>query len=230
MKNKKITLKEFFNSDRSLAIHCDTEEKANILLKAFDKMGKKWNSSTLYTKESNYEWYKEETCYYNDGTYCKKDWCLTMGAKVYEFEEVKLGNRTMNDNVKKVFEILGVEPNEVFKIKDDKNKEPRYRYFFDDNLTLKFLNDTCEEWLFASAKTFMELIKGTYTIIKLPKKKKLRDITVEEYTTWKTKNCSKCNNCIFKNVNCNENSVGYWINNKDLYSDKFLDQEVEVPE
>lgn len=228
---KKITLNEFWNSPEKLAIHCDTEEKANILLKAFDKMGKKWNSSTLYTKESNYEWYEEKTCYSNKGFFCSNEIYSAMNFKIYEFEEVELGGRTMNDNAKKIFEMLGIEPNQEFKIKDDKNKEPRYRYFFDDNLTLKFLNDTCEECFFASAKTFMELIKGTYTIIKLPKKKKkLRDITIEEYTTWKTKNCSKCKNCILKNVNCSEYVVGCWINNKDLYSDKFLDQEVEVPE
>lgn len=231
MKNKKITLKEFFNSDENLVIHCDTEEKANILLKAFDKMGKKWCDGSSYLKYNSWGDYKEETCYSNEGEFCSKGFYLSMNLKVYEFEDVELGGRTMNDNVKKIFKMLGVEPYEVFKIKDSGDEYWHHRYFFDDNLTLKFLDNSSKEWLFASSDTFMGLVKGTYTIIKLPKKKKkLRDITIEEYTTWKTKNCSKCKNCIFKNVNCSEYSAGCWINNKDLYSDKFLDQEVEIPE
>lgn len=138
----------------------------------------------------------------------------------------------MNENVKKVFDMLSVKPNEKFKIRDDKNKEPRYRYFFDDNLTLKFLNDTCEECFFASAKTFMELIKGTYTIVKLPKKKKLRDWTIDDLKKWTNVNCREltCDGCLFRNVFCSTYGIRVWIKHKDLYSDKFLDQEVEVPE
>lgn len=223
---KKITLNEFWNDSELCAIHCDTEEKANILLKAFDKMGKKWCDGSSYLKYNLWGEYKEGTCYSNEGMYCYKKHYLGMNYKIYEFEEVELGGRTMNDNVKKIFEMLGVKPYEEFKFKDDKNKEPKYRYFFDDTLTLKFLNDTRGECSFASAKTSMELIKGNYTLIKLPKKKKLRDITVEEYTMWHKKNCHlKCEKCIFNNVICGLNS---WVNHKDLYSDNFLDQEVEA--
>lgn len=38
---KKITLKEFWNSKKRMAIHCDSEEKAIDLLNAFDKLGKR---------------------------------------------------------------------------------------------------------------------------------------------------------------------------------------------
>lgn len=229
---KKITLNEFWNSPEKLAIHCDTEEKANILLKAFDKMGKKWSNDTSYLKCNLWGVYEKETCYSNRYMYAYKSSYLYDGIKVYEFEEVELGGRTMNDNAKKIFEMLGIEPNQEFKIKDDKNKEPRYRYFFDDNLTLKFLNDTCEECFFASAKTFMELIKGTYTIVKLPKKKKLRDWTIDDLKKWTNVNCREltCDGCLFRNVFCSTYGIRVWIKHKDLYSDKFLDQEVEVPE
>lgn len=37
-----MTLEEFFKSKEGLAIHCDTEDKANRLLKAFDRLGEKW--------------------------------------------------------------------------------------------------------------------------------------------------------------------------------------------
>lgn len=229
---KKITLNEFWNSPELCAIHCKTKKGAIKLLTAFDKMGKKWCDGSSYLKYNSWGAYKEETCYSNKGEFCSKGFYLGTIYRVYEFEEVELGGRTMNDNAKKIFEMLGIEPNQEFKIKDDKNKEPRYRHFFDDNLTLKFLNDTCEECFFASAKTFMELIKGTYTIVKLPKKKKLRDWTIDDLKKWTNVNCREltCDGCLFRNVFCSTYGIRVWIKHKDLYSDKFLDQEVEVPE
>lgn len=223
---EKITLNEFWNMSKKCAIHCKTKEEAIKLLTAFDKMGKRWANDESYLRNDHWDEYKEDTCYSNEHTYGYKSLYSDNGTKVYDFEEVEL----MNDNVKKVFDMLGIEPNQEFKIKDSGDDYWHHRYFFDEDLTLKFLDNSSKEWLFASSDTFMGLVKGTYTIVKFPKKKKLRDITIEEYTTWKTKNCSKCKNCIFKNVNCSEYSAGCWINNKDLYSDKFLDQEVEVPE
>ena len=50
MEDNKITLEEFWNSKEKLAIHCDTEEKAIKLLRAFNKMGKKWKSRDSYKK------------------------------------------------------------------------------------------------------------------------------------------------------------------------------------
>lgn len=87
---KKITLSEFFKNDEKLAIHCDTEEKANLLLKAFDKMGKKWFAGNSYLERNEWGVYKKETCYSNDGLYCYKVFYLDMNFKVYEFEEVIL--------------------------------------------------------------------------------------------------------------------------------------------
>lgn len=65
--------------------------------------------------------------------------------------------------------------------------------------------------------------------------KKLRDVTPEEYNEYTNRNCNttKCKDCIFYQSNCSvEDRGGGWIFNKDLYSDKFLDQtiEVEVPD
>ena len=87
---KKITLSEFFKNDEKLAILCDTEEKANLLLKAFDKMGKRWRSNQSYLEENNWRGFKEKTCYENDGTYCCKEFYLGTSYIVYEFEDVIL--------------------------------------------------------------------------------------------------------------------------------------------
>lgn len=60
--------------------------------------------------------------------------------------------------------------------------------------------------------------------------KKLKDVTYEELKEWYRINCDNhCNGCIFDNVYCCIiNSNHQWIHHKDLYSDKFLNQTIEV--
>ncbi len=68
------------------------------------------------------------------------------------------------------------------------------------------------------------------------KKVKLRDLTEEQFKKY----CKSftgngnygrdCDKCVFHNVSCTLFYDSYWIKHKDLYSDKFLDQEVEVEE
>lgn len=88
--NKKITLKEFWESEEELAIHCDTEEKAKALLSAFDKMGKKWLSGDLYSTCSYWNNYNRETVYYNNRIYGDLLFARNRNIKVYEFEDVDL--------------------------------------------------------------------------------------------------------------------------------------------
>lgn len=91
---KEITLKEFWNNKgiKRMAIHCDTKEKANTLLKAFNKMGKKWSSGCSYTSFNNYEDYQNKTCYSNDGCFAYYDWYKRYGYMIYEFDKVDLDN------------------------------------------------------------------------------------------------------------------------------------------
>ena len=124
----------------------------------------------------------------------------------------------MTDNVRKVFDILGVEPNEKFII------EGLYgTFYFDQHLNIN------NEYDYPTGFGLQLFINGLYKIVKLPKKKKLRDLTLEEWDKWQRKNCGNCNKCAFNKVNCN---ISYekrsWVNNKELYSDKFLDQEIWV--
>lgn len=61
-------------------------------------------------------------------------------------------------------------------------------------------------------------------------KKKLKDISLEEFKVWSIKNCNQlsCKKCVFSKVCCDEFSSDCWIHNKDIYSDKFLNQEIEI--
>lgn len=91
---KKITLTEFWNNKgkKPLAIHCDTEEKANKLLKAFDKLGEKWISGNSYLLDNIYGVHRKSTCYSNNNKYCSYDFYRGSNYKIYEFDEVDLNN------------------------------------------------------------------------------------------------------------------------------------------
>ena len=130
----------------------------------------------------------------------------------------------MNENVRKVFDILGVKPYEKFKIEGNGDTI----YHIDEELYIR----RDKEFL-CSDKGLNNLINGYFKIIKLSNTKKLRDLTPEEWDKWKNKKCrhTRCENCIFNSTSCLYSESKYsWINNKDLYSDKFLNQEIEVEE
>ena len=243
--NKKITLKEFFDCEKKLAIHCDSEWKAKQLLRAFHKMGKHWRDGKSYLDKSCWEVYYEETCYSNNGGYDGLDWLTEHYDAVYEFEGVYLPNdediatamaklkKVINSvygltSVKKVFDILGVEPNEEFKIKHkDAIYVPHYKYKIDEELYVWFRVNS--HWS-RSCIDLAEFITGTYEIIKLPKKKKLRDLTLEDYKKYyKYCNCLECDKCPFKTMQCCPEIRNCWIYNKSIFKSEFLDQEVEIP-
>lgn len=62
-------------------------------------------------------------------------------------------------------------------------------------------------------------------------KKKLRDVTPSEYREWEKKHCVlntiDCANCAFHYVMCRSWGPS-WVKHKNLYSDNFLDQEIEI--
>lgn len=61
-------------------------------------------------------------------------------------------------------------------------------------------------------------------------KKKLKYLTPEEFYNWEKENCdhTECNACPFKSANCNLYDEDSWVNHKELFSDKFLNQELEI--
>ena len=81
-----------------------------------------------------------------------------------------------------------------------------------------------------------DLEADEWKIVKEPKKVKLRDLTKKQYQKWQKTNCKKsgqdCSGCPFQKVQCyNDDRVNnIWYLNKGLYSDEFLDQEIEIKE
>lgn len=86
------------------------------------------------------------------------------------------------------------------------------------------------------ALTIMDLEADDWEIVKETKKVKLRDLTKKQYQKRYEKNCQKfgksCDGCPFQKVQCyNDDRLNnIWYLNKDLYSDEFLDQEIEIEE
>ena len=81
-------------------------------------------------------------------------------------------------------------------------------------------------------KEIVEL--GDWEVLEEPRKIKLRDLSKRKYVNWWYRHCfeqNKCEvDCPLKNAKCDARFNSSWINHKDLYSDKFLDQEIEVEE
>ena len=64
-------------------------------------------------------------------------------------------------------------------------------------------------------------------------KKKIRDITKEEFEIWKNYNCKTydlhCTRCPFRASECGFVGLRFpWYENKEMFSDKFLDQEINI--
>lgn len=71
------------------AMHCNTEEKANIFCKYLDSVGERWGNGKRYTDITNYDVNLEDTVYYFiDGTFGSLDWALSYDdVTVLEFDD-----------------------------------------------------------------------------------------------------------------------------------------------
>lgn len=91
-KEYKITLTQFWKSKKFLVIQCKTEEEANKLLEAFDKLGKTWCSGTSYLGNNFWNNYTENTCYSNKGMYGRYNFFKNNYYIIYKFNDVDLDN------------------------------------------------------------------------------------------------------------------------------------------
>lgn len=164
----KITLKKFFESKEKLAIHCNTEEKANKLLKEFDKLGKTWRVGDSYLQYNNFnDYYMDKTCYANDGTFCEIEVYKDNNYKIYSFEDIIFEEDKPKNLISEIAKMLGVEIGEEFKIKGWSS----YPYKFDGVLLTRTSGN---EWEHATVDDYEYILTGKYIIIeKLPKKPQL---------------------------------------------------------
>lgn len=93
----KLTLDRFFKNIRPMAIHCDNKEEVNRLLKEFDKYNH-WFDYINYHKNEICQFYGEDLCICNDGTYNSYSNCKGSNIEVYEFEEVDFDEIEIDTN------------------------------------------------------------------------------------------------------------------------------------
>lgn len=66
----------------------------------------------------------------------------------------------------------------------------------------------------------------------MKKKIKLKDLTAKQWNDNMGCECNKykdCNGCRFRYIDCStSNFESSWINHKEIFNDKFLDQEIEI--
>ena len=63
----------------------------------------------------------------------------------------------------------------------------------------------------------------------MKKKIKLRDMSKEQWEKFECGSNLRCEKCIFNPINCCQDVYRLdWTKHKDLYSDKFLNQEIEI--
>ena len=75
-----------------------------------------------------------------------------------------------------------------------------------------------------------DLKADDWEIVTEKKKVKLRDLTAEQVKKWIDENCNRgdyCKDCPFRCIECYDT---FWLSHKDMFSNKFLDQEIEVEE
>lgn len=83
-----MMFEKFFESDDELAVHCENEKDAELLVAMFDDAGYKWNSDEPYAIKSNWQFYRENTCYINNRRFGSLDNCKRiLKIKVISFRE-----------------------------------------------------------------------------------------------------------------------------------------------
>lgn len=91
-----------------------------------------------------------------------------------------------------------------------------------DSSEVKMFRKTLKEFLEQSKEQLKEKLK-------MKRKIKLRDMTKEQWDIFVNKCHLTCSTCPFNQASClkSENKRS-WFNNKDMYSDKFLNRKVEI--
>lgn len=152
-------------------MHCKTEEEAEIFCKYLHSIGRTWNSGDSYLSKSYWDTYKESICYnFNEDLCCDKQYYEADGYTILEMEdfmdkeedEPNHSNKNGVDHTEDVFKLLGVSPNEVFKVKNLSNID----YKISQDLMV-YVNVDKGHWI-KSAHTIADFLNGNLAICKKP--------------------------------------------------------------
>ena len=101
-----ITFKDLLERAKSeiIVVHTPTEEQAKALLTELDKKGYKWISGDKLITRTNYEVYKEDTCYNleldNTIYYSSFTWYQKCGYTIIEFTNIDFAEKPIKTTLK----------------------------------------------------------------------------------------------------------------------------------
>ena len=162
-------------------MHCKTEEEAEIFCKYLHRIGRTWSSGYFYLSENYWYIYKELTCYnFNHGTYGDKPYYEEEEYTILEMEdfidkeedEPNHSNKNGIDHSEAIFKLLGVSPNEVFKVKNLSNGG----YKITQDLMV-YVNVDKGRWT-KSAHTIADFLNGTLKIYKKPTPTEIEQLAI----------------------------------------------------
>lgn len=87
MKNGIFDWKVFKDETIPIVVHCKTEEEAIDFCKQMDEHGMKWCTKKSYLDKNNWNDYREETCYSNNGRFYHLDYYEKSNYHILEFSD-----------------------------------------------------------------------------------------------------------------------------------------------
>lgn len=90
-----------------IAVHCDTEEKANNFLKECDEKGMKWVTGDDATYDNNYYKYDERTCYRGGReilTFGDENYFKNKGIEIVKWEVKEMKELTFKEVIANIKE------------------------------------------------------------------------------------------------------------------------------
>ena len=164
-------------------MHCKTEEEAKDFCKYLDSIGRTWLSGAKYVDNSHWSDYGPNTTYwFNSGLYDCIEYATVTYATILEWsdfmdadnkEKSKGSNNQHIDHTEEVFKLLGISPNEVFKVKSLNGVD----YKINEGLGILFLNGQ-GKWE-GSQLSLVDFLNGNVTIYKKPIPTEMEQLAID---------------------------------------------------
>ena len=152
-------------------MHCKTKEEAEVFYTYLNSIGCTRANRDSYEDDGLdkiYDVYDTETCFnFNNGHYSSKNYYKKQGYHILEMEDFMSDTMYNNDRINKVFEILGLKPNERFSISGD-----NLSYYIDYELNIHCRTFSDEYKLNSNRSNDMivDILREKKTIIFAPTK------------------------------------------------------------
>lgn len=163
-------------------MHCKTEEEAEVFCRYLDSIGHMWDSGESYLSQNYWNFYNASTCYnFNTDTYSGKQYYEEEGYTILEAEdfmdkeekESNCSDKIGIDHTEDIFKLLGLSPDEVFKVGSLCNKD----YKITQNLRV-YMNVVRDHWI-ESVYTIADFLNGNLAICKKPIPTKEEQIAID---------------------------------------------------